>query len=75
MAFQSPVGGVGGGCRGESLCQVVGNKSKLLGAAAAELDKCVYCLVFDTVGGSCCVDVRVFLDQVLETAAGGGSGV
>ncbi|KAG5252236.1 xyloglucan glycosyltransferase [Salix suchowensis] len=44
MAFQPPVDGVGGGCRGESLCQVVGNKSWLPGAAAAELDKCVYCL-------------------------------
>ncbi|KAJ6334009.1 hypothetical protein OIU78_011005 [Salix suchowensis] len=41
MAFQPPVDGVGGGCRGESLCQVVGNKSWLPGAAAAELDKCV----------------------------------
>ncbi|KAL3573284.1 hypothetical protein D5086_027188 [Populus alba] len=49
MAFQSPVGGVGGGRGGESLCQVVGNKGELLGAAAAELDESVYYLVFNTV--------------------------
>ena len=64
MAFQSPVGGVGGGRGGESQCQVVGNKGELLGAAAAELDESVYYLVFNTVGGSYCVDIRVFLDQL-----------
>ena len=75
MAFQSPVGGVGGGSSGESLCQVVGNKGELLGTAAAELDESVYYLVFNTVGRSYCVDIRVFLDQVLEIEAGGGGGI
>ncbi|KAB5527873.1 hypothetical protein DKX38_021720 [Salix brachista] len=41
MTFQSPVGGVGGGRGGESLCQVIGNKGELLGTAAAELDESV----------------------------------
>jgi hypothetical protein len=54
---------------------VVGNKGELLGTAAAELDESVYYLVFNTVGRSYCVDIRVFLDQVLEIEAGGGGGI
>lgn len=63
MAFQSAVGRVSRGRGGESLCQMVGNKGELLGAAVAELDECVYCVVFGSVGGSCGVVVGVFLDQ------------